>query len=69
MITRLRISDDGIDVLGFLDQEDFTEELLAAKALDRAVARRRELRHGADARVRVRDAGRGVRHLRDTVTS
>ncbi|HTO24432.1 MAG TPA: glycosyltransferase family 4 protein, partial [Gaiellaceae bacterium] len=32
-ITRLRIDDDGIDVLGFLDQDQFTEELLAAKAL------------------------------------
>jgi phosphatidylinositol alpha-mannosyltransferase len=33
LMTRLRISDDGIDVLGFLDQERFTEELLAAKVL------------------------------------
>jgi glycosyltransferase involved in cell wall biosynthesis len=32
-MTRLRVSDDGIEVLGFLDQERFTEELLAAKAL------------------------------------
>jgi phosphatidylinositol alpha-mannosyltransferase len=33
LITRLRIPDDGIEVLGFLDQDAFTEELLAAKAL------------------------------------
>jgi len=33
LISRLRISDDGIDVLGFLDQDAFTKELLAAKAL------------------------------------
>ena len=33
LMTRLRISDDGVEVLGFLDQERFTEELLAAKAL------------------------------------
>ena len=33
LMTRLRVSDDGIDVLGFLPQEQFTEELLAAKAL------------------------------------
>jgi phosphatidylinositol alpha-mannosyltransferase len=32
LMTRLRVH-DGIDVLGFLDQERFTEELLAAKAL------------------------------------
>lgn len=33
LMTRLRISDDGIDVLGFLPQERFTDELLAAKLL------------------------------------
>jgi glycosyltransferase involved in cell wall biosynthesis len=33
LMRRLRISEDGIDVLGFLPQEQFTEELLAAKAL------------------------------------
>jgi phosphatidylinositol alpha-mannosyltransferase len=33
LMTRLRVADDGIDVLGFLPQEQFTEELLAAKAL------------------------------------
>ena len=33
LMTRLRVPDDGIEVLGFLDQEHFTEELLAAKAL------------------------------------
>lgn len=33
LMTRLRVPDDGIQVLGFLDQESFTAELLAAKAL------------------------------------
>jgi phosphatidylinositol alpha-mannosyltransferase len=33
LLTRERVSEDGIDVLGFLDQDAFTGELLAAKAL------------------------------------
>jgi phosphatidylinositol alpha-mannosyltransferase len=33
LFARLRVSDAGIDVLGFLSQDDFTAELLAAKAL------------------------------------
>jgi phosphatidyl-myo-inositol alpha-mannosyltransferase len=33
LLTRERVPDEGIDVLGFLDQEEFTAELLAAKAL------------------------------------
>ncbi len=33
LLTRLRIPDEGIDILGFLSQEDLTAELLAAKAL------------------------------------
>jgi len=33
LMTRLRVPDDGIEVLGFLPQEEFTEQLLAAKAL------------------------------------
>ena len=33
LMTRLRVSDDGIEVLGFLDQERFTAELLSTKAL------------------------------------
>jgi phosphatidyl-myo-inositol alpha-mannosyltransferase len=33
LLTRERVSDDGVDVLGFLDQDAFTAELLAAKAL------------------------------------
>jgi phosphatidylinositol alpha-mannosyltransferase len=32
LLTRERIADEGIDVLGFLTQEDLTAELLAAKA-------------------------------------
>ena len=33
LIARERISDEGIDVLGFLSQERLTEELLSAKAM------------------------------------
>ena len=33
LMRRLRVPDDGIEVLGFLDQDVFTRELLAAKAL------------------------------------
>ena len=33
LMTRLRVPDDGIEVLGFLDQDVFTRELLAAKVL------------------------------------
>jgi phosphatidylinositol alpha-mannosyltransferase len=33
LMTRMRVADDGIEVLGFLDQDRFTEELLKAKAL------------------------------------
>ena len=33
LLTRLRVPDEGIDVLGFLSQEDLTAELSSAKAL------------------------------------
>jgi phosphatidylinositol alpha-mannosyltransferase len=33
LMARLRVPEDGIDVLGFLPQEQFTDELLGAKAL------------------------------------
>jgi phosphatidylinositol alpha-mannosyltransferase len=33
LLTRLRVSDEGIDVLGFVDDERLTEELAAAKLL------------------------------------
>ena len=33
LLTRLRVSDDGIDIAGFLSQEDLTTALLGAKAL------------------------------------
>jgi phosphatidyl-myo-inositol alpha-mannosyltransferase len=33
LLTRLRVSDDGIDVVGFLSQEELTKTLLGAKAL------------------------------------
>ena len=46
----------GIDVLGFLPQDELTDAAALDEGAGRAVARRRELRHGADARVRVRDA-------------
>ena len=56
--------DEGVDVLGFLSQDELTAELLAREGARRALARRRELRDGAHARVRLRDAGRRLRHLR-----
>ena len=33
LVSRLRVPDDGIEILGFLSQERLTEELLAAKAM------------------------------------
>jgi phosphatidyl-myo-inositol alpha-mannosyltransferase len=33
LLHRLRVSDDGIDILGFLSQDDLTAELLSAKAM------------------------------------
>ncbi len=33
LLTRLRVADVGIDVVGFLDQDELTETLLRAKAL------------------------------------
>ena len=33
LLARLRVSEEGIDILGFLSQEELTAELLAAKAL------------------------------------
>jgi len=33
LMTRLRTPEEGVDVLGFLPQEEFTQELLTAKAL------------------------------------
>jgi phosphatidylinositol alpha-mannosyltransferase len=33
LLARLRVPDDGVDILGFLSQEELTAELLAAKAL------------------------------------
>jgi phosphatidylinositol alpha-mannosyltransferase len=33
LLRRLRVPEDGMDILGFLSQEELTEELLAAKAL------------------------------------
>ncbi len=33
LLTRLRVSDEGVDIRGFLSQEDLTAELLTAKAL------------------------------------
>ena len=59
LLTRLRVSDDGIDALGFVSEQERTEELLKAKAF---VARRRELRHGSDRGVRMCDAGRSLGH-------
>ena len=55
---------EGIDILGFLSQDDLDPRAAVREGARRTVARRRELRDGADARVRVRAAGRRVRHPR-----
>ena len=49
-----RVPTTGIDIVGFLSQDELTDLLALDEGARRAVARRRELRHGADARVRVR---------------
>ena len=64
LLTRLRVPDDGIDVLGFLSQERSDRRARLCQGARRAVARRRKLRNGADARLRLRDAGGRVRHPR-----
>ena len=63
-MTRAGVEPEGIDSLGFLSQDDLTAELLEREGAGGAVARRRELRNGAHARLRVRDAGRLLRHQR-----
>ena len=64
LLTRLRVPDDGIDILGFLPQEELTSLLDAHEGAHRPVARGREFRHGADSRVRLLTARRRVGHPR-----
>ena len=52
----------GIDIVGFLSQDALTDLAALDQGAPRAVARRRELRDGADARFRVRHPGRRLRH-------
>ena len=62
LLTRLRISDEGIDMLGYVSDEKLTEELAAAKLLVAPSTGQRELRHGAHPGFRLRDSGRRLRH-------
>ena len=64
LLTRLRVPDDGIDVVGFLSQDELTADAARREGARRAVDRAGELRHGADACVRVRAPGRRVGHPR-----
>ena len=62
LLTRHRVPEEGIDVLGFLPQEQLTAELLPREGSRRPLGRDGELRNGADACVRLRGAGCGVGH-------
>ena len=64
LLARLRVPDDGIDVVGFLSQDELTGTLLRAKALVAPSHRAGELRHGAHTRVRLRAARRRLGHPR-----
>ena len=54
----------GSSLPGFLSEEELTRRAGEREAAGCALARRRELRHGADARLRLRDAGRCLGHPR-----
>ena len=60
LLTRHRIPTEGIDVLGFLPQEQLTERAAAREGARRALDGDGELRHGAHPRVRVRGARGGL---------
>ncbi len=64
LLARARIPETGIDMLGFVPQESAHRGTARGEGDGRAVTRRRELRDGADARVRRRAAGRRIRHRR-----
>ena len=63
-LARHRLPGEGIDALGPIDDDSLSRELLDGQGARRAVARRRELRDGADARLRLLDSGRRLRHRR-----
>ena len=54
LLTRLGVSDQGIDVVGFLSQDGADRPAALDEGAPCAVARWRELRDGADPRVRLR---------------
>ena len=60
LLTRLRVPDDGIDVVGFLSQEALTEDAARREGTRCPVDRPGELRHGAHTCVRVRAPGGGL---------
>ena len=62
LLARLRISEEGIDVLGFVSDEALTRGARRGEAPRRAVARQRELRHDDHAGLRLRGSGRRLGH-------
>ena len=66
LLTRLGVADDGIDVVGFLSQEELTETLLGAKALVAPSLGQESFGMVLTRGVRVRAPGRRVRHSRAT---
>jgi phosphatidylinositol alpha-mannosyltransferase len=63
LLSRLRVSDDGLDVVGFLSQDELTATLLRSKALV-APSIGQESFGMVLTRAFARAAGRGIRHPR-----
>ena len=64
LLTRLGVSGEGIESLGFLSQEALTRGVARGQGARGALARRGELRDGADEGVRVCDSRGCLRHHR-----
>ena len=62
LLARLRLPEEGIDILGFVEDETLTEELASAKVLVAPSLGNEKLRHDDHARLRVRHAGRRLGH-------
>ena len=65
----LLLDPEGIEIAGQVDDADKWRAARRGRPALRALAGRRELRHGAHRGVRLRHAGGGVRHRRATATS
>ena len=64
LLTRLDVSDEGIDVVGFLPQDGLTELLRSTKALVAPSLGGESFGMVLDSRLRLRDARRRLRHRR-----